>query len=521
MTQPVDPQPPEIPRSATKDQVELLRFLREESEANRKAQREESDANRKLFLDTSKVVAIPLAVLLTLSGIFFYHDVNTMKEAMKAQGEESARIEIQKMDKHIDETLESQFKTETIQKTIQQAAEVATREQAPGLIKEVITPEVKRAVASQSATIKEVATRAATDEVKIAIDPVVADVKLQALIAKANADDARAFDELLGLRSTGSTSQKDLVNGVIVNLQRHAADGTAADRTSYYYECANPGGTAYQALLTSPLVAVRKNAIADCIAYMEMGQWVPKVPGDSVSAFTVIETVAPMWIKIAFGDPSLSVRAEAITGLNRLFKGSPNVPLNGFDLLDTTFLRQWWAKNASNQAALALVAFAYGGPPMQQVDRRIDQIGLYDEAQRLAKISPQPLASELEQLRERMRSVAATDKPSPSELAKQMGRDCAGVQQDFGIRLQTYRNKPEDERVENYGLLEMQYLETACTVQGQLLTQIAEYGISTRSLNRRYAAIEIVNKASGMSLDPYDSKPLEGWLKTHNDKSGH
>ena len=200
MNEPVDPQLPKIPTLATSDQMVLLKFLSEESEANRKAQRNESDANRKLFLDTSKIVAIPLAVLLTLSGIFFYHDVNAMKEAMKAQGEESARIEIQKMDKHIDETLEAQFKTETIQNTIQHAAETATREQAPGLIKGVITPEVKRAVASQSGIIKEVATRAATDEVKNAIEPVIADVRLQALIAKANADDARAFDELLGLR---------------------------------------------------------------------------------------------------------------------------------------------------------------------------------------------------------------------------------------------------------------------------------------------------------------------------------
>jgi hypothetical protein len=70
MTQSVDPQLPEIPTTATKDQMELLKFLREESEANRKAQREESDANRKLFLGTSAIVAIPRTMLLTLSGIF-------------------------------------------------------------------------------------------------------------------------------------------------------------------------------------------------------------------------------------------------------------------------------------------------------------------------------------------------------------------------------------------------------------------------------------------------------------------
>jgi hypothetical protein len=307
MSSPVNPQSPGTP-APNNDQRELLTFLREEAEANREAQRKESEANRKLFLGTSAIVAIPLTVLLTLSGIFFYHDVDTMKKAMEAQGEASAKAEIQTMDKHIDDTLQAQFKTETIKSTIQQAAVVATREQAPGLIKEVITPEVKRAVASQGGTIKDVATRAATDEVKSAIDPVVADVKLQAVIARANADDAKAFDELLSVRETGATTKRDLVNGVIVNLQRHARAEFSIDRTSYYSECANPGGTAYQGMLTSPLVEVRKNAINDCIAYMEMGEWVPKAV-ESVSAFTVVETIVPMWINVAFNNPSLSVRS--------------------------------------------------------------------------------------------------------------------------------------------------------------------------------------------------------------------
>jgi hypothetical protein len=510
MTQPIDPQLREIPKN---DQRELLKFLREEAEASRKAQREESDANRKLFLDTSKIVAIPLAVLLTLSGIFFYHDINTMKEAMKAQGEASAQAEIQKMDKHIDETLQEKFKSETIQNTIQQAAVVATRQQAPALIKEVITPEVKRAVASQSGTIKEVATRAATEEVKTAIDPIVADVKLQAVIARANADDAKAFDVLVGLRETGSLSQKDLVNGVIVNLQRHALEEIRLEWTSSYYECGNPSRSTYQSLLTSSLVSERKKAIGVCVAYMEMGQWAPQ-GAESLSAFAVLETVAPMWIKVALDDPSLSVRAEAIRGINWLFKGSYGVPKNDFDLLDTTLLKPWWTKNGGNQAAIALLAFAQNSPNLGW-KRRTDQIGLYDEAQRLAKISPQPLAPELEQLREQMRSQAANDAPSPAELAKEMGRDCKGVQDDLGLRLQDYGKRPEQERVDDYGLLELQYLETACSVQGQLLSQIAEYGVATRSLSRRYAAVEIVNKGSGVSLDPYDSKPLSEWLKTH------
>jgi hypothetical protein len=514
MTEPSEPLLPSTPPPNV-DQRELLTFLREESQANRDALRKDSESNRELFLGTAKIVGLVIALALGLSGLLFYQNLNSMKQDMEAQGRTSAQVAIEKMNEHIENTLQDQFKTEIIQSTIQQAAEKATREQAPALIKEVITPEVKRAVANQSGTIREVATRAATDEVKSAIDPIVADVKLQASIAKANADDARAFDELLGLRSTGSPSQRDLVNGVIVNLQRRAPEGTAADRTSYYFECANPSGSAYQALLTSPLVAVRKDAIADCIGYMSMGQWVPKVPGESVSAFTVVETVAPMWIKVAFNDPSLSVRAEAMTGINWMFKNGHGVPNGGFDLLDTNSLKQWWSKNSSNQAAIALISFAYGGSPMQsQVNWRIDEAGLYDEVQRLAKNSP--LASEFELLRERMRSAAA-NLPSTTELAKQMGRGCPEVQQDLGIRLKDFRSRPEQERVDGYALLELQYLSKACSVsQGQLLSDIAAYGVSTRSMSSRYAAVKVVNRTTGMSLDPYDRKPLEGWMKTHS-----
>lgn len=513
MSSPVNPQLQGTP-APSNDQRELLTFLREEAEANREAQRKESEANRKLFLGTSAIVAIPLTVLLTLSGIFFYHDVDTMKKAMEAQGEASAQVEIQRMDKHIDDTLQEKFKSEAIQNTIQQAAVVATRQEAPALIKEVITPEVKRAVASQSGTIREVATLAATDEVKSAIDPVVADVKLQAVIARANADDTKAFDELLSARGTGAPNKRDLVNGVIVNLQRHAREEFSIDRTSYYYECANPTGASYQSLLTSPLVEVRKNAINDCIAYMGMGQGVPRVPGDSVSAYTVVETIVPMWIRLVFNDSSLSVRSEAVKGLNWLLMGGIGVPNNGFDLLDTTWLRDWWTKNANNQAAIALIAYAHN---TSAGSGHIDEVGLYDEVQRLAKVSP--LGQSLEELRERMRSEAASI-PSVDQLGKQMGRSCEAVQQDLGIRLKNFSEKAENERVDGYAVLEMQYLATAttCSVQPQFLTRIAEYGVSTRSLRTRYAAVEIVNRSSNASLDHYDPKPLEEWLRTHTNR---
>lgn len=513
MTPPiVPPQPPQPPPTTqlSKDQVDILKFLREEAEQNRKAQRDESDANRKLFLDTSKIVAIPLAVLLTLAGIFFYRDINTMKEAMKAEGEAEAKAEIKRMDQHIDDTLEERFKSENIQKTIQKAALDATSQQAPNLIKEVITPEVRKAVQDQSGTIRSVASQAAKDEVKGVLGPVVADVKLQTVVAHANADDAQSLDQLVTLAPTLKGPQEDLVIGVITNLKQHSKDAVSLDGN--YPECADPNGAEYKAILTSPLASVRKSAVADCAFYMSMGQWVPRVPGKSVSAFAVMETIGPIWIGLAFNDPSLLVREEAIYGLNSLYRGSQDVPLNGFDLVDTTYLRTWWAKHQSDQAAFALVAYAEGSGDPRRV--RYDEIGLYDEAEREAKVSPRNQAL-LEQLREQMRTYSATPRLSPPDLAKEMGRGCTDVQKDLSIRLTGFTKQPEQERVDGYGLLELQFLMANCTVSADGLMQIAEYGVATRSLGSRYAVVRIVNKSSGASLDRYQSKALEDWIRSH------
>jgi len=513
------PQQPLPPQPQT-DQLEILKYLREEAEKNREAQRDESDANRKLFIDTSKIVAIPLAVALALAGLLFYRDLSTMKEAMKTEGEAEAKAEIKRMDAQIDKTLEDRFQSYNIQKTIQKAALDATSKQAPGLIREVITPEVRKAVEGQSGTIRTVASQAATEQVRVVLEPVVADVKLQGITARANSDDATAFDELLALRNAGkaaSSPEKGLVAGVIENLERHAPEGTTLG--SGYIECADPRGDEYKASLASPDPAARKKAIGDCLFYMSIGQWAPKLPGKPISAFTVMETIAPIWMKLAVNDPSLSVRAQTITGLNWLFrdgfKDATDVPPNGFDLLDTTSLKSWWVKHQPDQASIALFAYSLGSGNAFSADARLNEIGLYDEAERVAKASP-PNRTLLLQLQNNMRSYAANPRlPAPDLQKEMMGRGCDGVQSDLAIRLNGFNKQPEQERVDGYALLELQYLAANCKVEGQALTQIAHYGVSTRSLSNRYAVVKIVNKSSGTSFDPYQTKKLEEWVQSH------
>ncbi|WP_353062483.1 hypothetical protein RBB77_14390 [Tunturibacter psychrotolerans] len=162
-----------------------------------------------------------------------------------------------------------------------------------------------------------------------------------------------------------------------------------------------------------------------------------------------------------------------------------------------------------NQAALALVAYAMDDPQ----SFRLDEIGLYAEAERVETASPHSRVL-LESLRDRMRSFAGTPRLTPPDLARQMGRDCVGVQSDLGLRLNAFSKRPEEERVDHYALQELQFLMANCTVSGETLTQIAAYGVSTRSLSSRYSAVKILNHSIGTSLDPYQSKPLEDWIKT-------
>src|SRR5580698_3476285 len=155
-----------------------------------------------------------------------------------------------------------------------------------------------------------------------------------------------------------------------------------------------------------------------------------------------------------FQRPITVGREEAIYGLNSLYRGSQDVPLDGFDLVDTTYLRTWWAKHRSDQAAFALVAYAEGSGDPRRV--RYDEVGLYDEAEREAKVSRHNQAL-LEQLREQMRTYSATPRLSPPDLVKEMGRGCTDVQKDLAIRLTGFAKQPEQERTDGYGLLELQF----------------------------------------------------------------
>ena len=94
MNEAAEPESPKETPSTLRDQLEIFKFLREESEANRAAQRDEAEANRKLLLDMAKWVSVIVSVALTIAGVLLFRDLDTFKQQLRNEGEGEAKNEI-------------------------------------------------------------------------------------------------------------------------------------------------------------------------------------------------------------------------------------------------------------------------------------------------------------------------------------------------------------------------------------------------------------------------------------------
>lgn len=499
-----------------KEQMELLKFLREESEANRQAQREDAVAGRKLLTDTFKIAAIVLVPLLAIATWLFAHDLNTLKESLKLEAEADTKVEIEKEKKEIAQTLQDQFQTDKIKATVKEAAQSATREQAPGLIKEVITPEVRNAVDRQSGTIKDISTKAASERVEQEVSPLVgkANVTLvrlhiQELIGDANLDDAKAFDELLLRRATEPPEEQSRIDSLIADRRRHERDRLGDGG------CPDPESASSRIAIASRVMDQRRNAVAGCNEVLDapfhqvgQGQW--------VESFRLAQRALPVLVKVALEDQSLTVRAAAVDSINFILSGCPEFPEGGFDLLETDKLRGWWKQNEPNYKALALLARA------QQRRDDLDLISFYEELRQTGDSEPIPLRQLAKGTAEGMLSRASTNRAQKNANGFFRGRNlnsCSDVEGDLRNSME-YQRKYEDPNrdpwanLQDVAQLELGYLES-CEPDSQLISAIASYGTSTHSLSGRYWAITVVNKWAGTKLDPFQTKPLAEWLKQH------
>jgi hypothetical protein len=229
--QPLVPPPP--PNDQTR---ELMQFLREENEANRRAVREDAQASRDLLRFTVWLVTIPIAALILVVGWFGFKTVGDLKDALEKEAETSTKAEISRMQGEIRNRLDQEFQTPRLQQMVKATAAEYTKTSAEPLIKSEVGVQVKLRVAAEQPTIVAAVTRQTQAAVKQmgptidslvrdsvdvkvqkAVEPVTqrleglkADADVQRLIIRMNNDDAEAFDQLFALTVAPSTDSDTL-----------------------------------------------------------------------------------------------------------------------------------------------------------------------------------------------------------------------------------------------------------------------------------------------------------------------
>ena len=378
-----------------------------------------------------------------------------------------------------------------MQDRIDKAAEAATEGKAKGLIEDRV--------------------RAITEPIQQQAHAQIASIHIQELIARVNADDAKAFDELLQLRDKGDSAQQALIQRVI-------ADKIRNDFLLNLSAASTPAGCelsseSFRNALASSDGWVRAGAVEKCLSSEIVSQWIrgEQQPFDSVAQ------IAPLLANLAQNDPSLVVRHQSIENFNALFQNSPTYPSSGLDLLDSRQLTKWWKENKPIYKELLLLSIAKTPQPFG-----LDTIRVYDEIKKAGNAAPPSLRKDFESALERIRVlVAQRNSDTRDSLIKNMGRvDCADVGKDFTARLNTefswsnMSHELQQQSSPDYGMWELQYLRT-CPSDTQLLKKVAAVMANTHFLERRYGAAMVVNKWTGSNLDPFETNAIQEWWTQH------
>jgi hypothetical protein len=420
--------------------MELLKFLREESEANRKAQREDAEVNRDLLAKIVRYAAGAISVIVAAAGLFFFSDIHKFKEALEAEAKDATKAQIKKMDEEaaanlraemgkIDTQIDDTLNLKSVREIMHKAAVDAAHTEARPLIESGVRSQVREEVSHQSGMIRRIAEQAVSSEVQETIKPLakgasetVAQLHTQELIARANADDAQAFDELRQLKDTASDSQRTLINSVIADRVNRTLERFRAEQANPM-----PCATAVPALYTEAGPAgpagIATRTIASCMALMEQMfdlRW------DTVGVLEREAQATPVVVSCALDCRSLDARLAAISFVNLAFSRSPGFRYVGD--LDTGTLRAWWKENQSNYRALELYAWT------RWLQGR-DSAALYHELERSLATSPPSLKDAIGEALHDMRELAKLGQDTPAELSRKLGRDtCTDVQKDFAIR---------------------------------------------------------------------------------------
>jgi hypothetical protein len=316
----------------------ILAFLRAEAEAKRVALCDNAEANRKTFLDTLKIAAYPLAVVLAIAGFLGIKSASDLMESIRKEAQQQSRAEIERMQGEIRATLKAQFEAPSIQAIVREAARESTATTAAPLIKNEVSRQVQVRVRAEQPQIRATVV-AETKKGVDAMAPVVSEqVQQQASAAEsrirsqiapfgdvtragtlstlARNGNGEAFDQLVAMANSSSNPD---VKALAVTTQNQLY--LEYDQAFYSTRIFKEHKTNEQllALLDDALPLARKAAI------------------DGLSA-AGIKSAVPKLITMMKNDPFILVREAAYHALKQL---------TGKDIepLDTASWDRWWEEN--------------------------------------------------------------------------------------------------------------------------------------------------------------------------------
>jgi hypothetical protein len=119
------------PSKTLDQQLEVLKFLREEAEANRQRLNYEAEADRSLLKHILWVVSIPLSIALVAAGWFGISSIASLKQAIQEQAQTEGKQAIaqakDQLQTELHDNVNEQFQTPQIKETIHGAANEATK----------------------------------------------------------------------------------------------------------------------------------------------------------------------------------------------------------------------------------------------------------------------------------------------------------------------------------------------------------------------------------------------------------
>jgi len=318
-TPPLPPRDEQRPL-ALKEQTELLDFLQEQSEKNRVHLREEANAVRGLFISTARWVGIPFGIFIAIAAWFSWSSLRDMKQDLVSQAQAAATLQVQQskdelqksqddMKQQVKDKLQEEFRTERLHETMRVAAEKAVNVEAKGFIESI-------------------SRKVATERIDKALKPVLEEARqdqdarhMQELIARANNNEASAFDELVEFESNPPPNTAETIKSAIASLhEKFPSYNTGRDQCDF----------------PDPKTGTPPN-IQGCANQLTVEDaHVPEEEAQKKRAMA--KQKGPKLVEFALSTQSLSERAMAIYGVNAIYKVGPN----GFDSLDIRSLREWW-----------------------------------------------------------------------------------------------------------------------------------------------------------------------------------